>query len=239
MPDEPENTVGDDHARDDGTLKARLASSWLRGDVVTFCGLVVEELAPKAQAYLRSEFRLSIEEAEDCFSTALERFLLRAKSSIRNPQAYLWTSARHEACDLVEERSRFKSDELEEPSDGTPEYSPHEPSVVLVEALVEDVDADGAWASEVVSLAVARLRPALRRVVRLLLDNNLEYDAANASKDIGMTPQTFRANKSNAFTALRHTIPQVIEELGIEPRVPRAYDLFSDHAFLNDEDDHP
>jgi DNA-directed RNA polymerase specialized sigma24 family protein len=205
---------------------------------MTFCGFVIEELAPKVQASLRLDFRLSLEEAEDCFSTALERFLSRSNSSVINPQAYLWTSARHQACDLVEERSRFKSDEPEETADDRPEHAPHEPSVVLVEALVEDIEAEGAWASEVVGLAVARLRPALRRVVRLLLDNNLEYDAANASNDLGMTPQTFRANKSYAFAALRHTIPQVIEELGVEPRVPRAYDIFSDHAFLKDEDDH-
>ena len=124
------------------TLRQRLAESWAARRDYEFSVLVIDELLPKLRGYLRRKYTdLSLEDCDDCFSTALERFFDRDDRTIANPQSYIWTSTRNQACDLLEERQSLPT-----ASDVTPEEcseedteSSAEMAVMLLEALVDAV----------------------------------------------------------------------------------------------------
>jgi DNA-directed RNA polymerase specialized sigma24 family protein len=220
------------------TLRRRLSDAWHGQRYLAFYQLVQDELIPKIHRGLRPEFRtLSDEDLDDCISEAVTAFVRRSDATISNPESYIWTSARNQARDLMEDRARRQ--QVEEASgdgdlaDGIGEND----AVILIEGLVEDVDAKPFWAVEVVHVAIERLRPALRRTILYVLTNGTDCDAASAAQALGTTPVTYRANKSNAYSALRSLIPVVIAEKGIVPPTPRLAELFTEqHEFAKDDE---
>jgi hypothetical protein len=69
---------------------------WTTGRLTDFWATVDAELAPVIRAVLQRDHRLTLEEAEDCLSPALQGLVERqatARRSVRNPQAYIWRSA--------------------------------------------------------------------------------------------------------------------------------------------------
>jgi DNA-directed RNA polymerase specialized sigma24 family protein len=272
------------------SLKERLADAWRNQRIPEFYATIIDELQPKVNKELVKDHpALTIEEAEDCFSIALERFTKRHDASIENPESYIWTSARNEArdqleekaknrelaeqraqgrvrrcgkpytstdpddadnagnagevegCDTLDRTSRESQDDVagDDDVDAEPEDINGDSAVILVEALVEDVNAEPSWAVHVVELAVARLRPALGRVVRHLLKNGLDCSSSDACVELGMTAETFRANKSKCFAALEHIIPSVMTEHGIVPSHQRIVQVFEERKEfgMSDEGD--
>ncbi len=98
-------------------------------------------------------------------------------------------------------------------------------AVVLLEALLDDLEADPGWATKVVEEAIGRLQPGLARVIRHVLARDFEYNASDAPADLGLSSVAFRQNKSRAYAALKRIIPAVMRELGINPvscRIPEV-----------------
>ena len=85
------------------------------------------------------------------------------------------------------------------------------------------------------AVAVSRLRPALQRTIRYVLAHGSDCNAETAAADLGTTAATFRANKSNGYSALRSIIPLVIAEMSIALPSPRLQEVFAiQHEFASD-----
>jgi len=127
---------------------------------------------------------------------------------------------------------------IEGPSDDPPEIS-GEVACVLVEAAVEDTEAEPSWAKEVVQASLQRLRPALRKPVEHLISRGLDFKSCDAPTDLNVKARTFRANKSKAYTELRRVIPAVMREMGIDPlrhRIPE-FEVIAQEQPLGEETD--
>ena len=175
------------------------------------------------------------EDIEDCFDEAVARFVEGSKDrQISDPQSYIWSSTANAITDFLR-RKESESQALRQhlglsgirPVAQKDEHTDEEVGLVdrqsaqpdfarfLVESLVEEVEADEAWAVDVVRVAVARLPPQLRRVMSHLLLVGFDYNSSHAPKDLGMRPVTFRANRSRAQTVLKSLIPAVMQEKGV------------------------
>lgn len=235
------------------SLKLRLAMLWEQGKLSEFYGTVAAELAPKVHRYLHfGQSGLPLEDCEDCVQQALEGFVERQedRGSIRDPQAYIWQSAKNAARELLEsqgresqvrevirgEQERYTKGRRKRPVHAQPAEEagshrgdwvaiPERSAILLTEALLEDLEVEPTWIVQVMEIILNRLRPALRRVVEHLLTYGPEYIATQAPIDLGIPSKTYRANKSKAYKELRKLIPVVMKEKGIDLHLHGIPDL--------------
>jgi DNA-directed RNA polymerase specialized sigma24 family protein len=160
------------------------------------------------------------------------------KIVIGNPYSYLWSMATRQALDLVEERANMREavEALTVPAIQK-EFIETRAATILIEGLVEEVEADVSWAAEVVAIAISRLRPALRRAITYVVANGTDCDAKTAAVALGTTDVTFRANKSKGYEMLRALIPVVIAEKGIVLPSPRLVEVFTERHDFGEDDD--
>jgi RNA polymerase sigma factor (sigma-70 family) len=107
------------------SLKEALSGFWRDRDLASFCGLVLEHLNPRINAYLKRRFRVDNEDCEDCVAIAIEALISRPDhwEVVRDPQSYLYASAINAARDLLRERKR--QHDLVRDLGGADEYQDH------------------------------------------------------------------------------------------------------------------
>lgn len=253
MPDRPppQPEEQDAHGPDE------LARLWESGDHASFYAEVERALRPRVVRSLRSQYRLTEEEADDCFSEAIEDLVRRAPEGavrIIKPGSYLWTSAAHAALRFVRVSRRFVSrDDIERTASDNeapveadfallePDLSPEGPSAASATLLVEEAVGDAVvppqFALDLVGAALERLSPTERRVVGFLLSESSDFDfetgdfavtSGQAEAALGMSRQAYRQAKSRAYRRLREVIPQIIRDLGVTLPARAAQSILGD-----------
>ena len=116
-------------------------------------------------------------------------------------------------------------------------------AAMLLEEMVEGVEAIHPWSVPVVRRAIAKLPPAQRQVITYLSEKDFDYNKNDLSvlsreggRALGIRAEAFRKNKQRAYESLRRLIPEVIVELGIN--LPRRIEesVFEERRGGPDED---
>ncbi|WP_447585415.1 RNA polymerase sigma factor [Pseudoxanthomonas mexicana] len=203
----------------------------------------------RARQYLAREYGLSLEAVEDCIGDALEILLKKWEGSTNNvnePYAYLWGTANRRAMVM----QRLEIEALAEPldEDEAPAVDSEDDiaigsdlAAIWYEELTEQdtQPEDRAWVTQVLTLAVMRLPPALRQVTEFMLlpnFNHQETSAKEACEVLGLSAAAYRQNKHRALDNLRKVIPGIVEELGIELTPRDAESIFVDRPSLGHGD---
>jgi RNA polymerase sigma factor (sigma-70 family) len=217
----------------------RAAGCWTQKKHSAFYKKTVQKLKPKLHT-LRQQFSLTDQECEDCVSKAFEGFVKNCHDTGRDPESYpsryIWVSVENAANDLLRKQKEERDIQshlkivnpatVEDTDDEGVDQISEEAATIVFEGLCGGFEADRAWVVDVVQLAVSNLRPALRRVINHLLAQGLNYNASNAPIDLGMSSETFRANKSKAYKQLRAEIPEVMRQKRITPLRANVPDIF-------------
>ena len=189
---------------------------------------------------------MPLEDAEDCVGEALEAFYAReGELDSSNPFAYLTTSALNAGRTLYRRRKREAREQLEAiGSAGASTALSPEWAVMAVEEALGDVEAEESWAVEVLELAMEKLGPRQREVVRYLAGQDFDFKrgdvggrSATAAAALGMRPPAFRKAKERAYARLKVEIPAAVESLGVKAPA-RFVDAFeeSQGTFMEDVD---
>ena len=216
MPDEEQNE----------DLRSGLARLWASGKRREFYRRAVAEAVPAIRGLVIRELGMRPEDAEDCVGEALEAFFSREEElETGNPFAYLATSALNAGRTVYRRRKRL-DEELAAAMGGGGGYAGMSPewAVIAVEEAVIEVEADESWAVEVLELAMEKLGPRQREVVRYLAAQDFDYQrrdlaarSAEGGAALGMSAPAFRKAKERAYARLKVEIPAAVESLGIEP----------------------
>ena len=244
MKSDPESEIPFD---DDPELRDRVNTAWKNGKVAEFYALLMEEARPRLRRYIRSRGRYDDDEIEDCISTGFERFHGRERDNpgeIEDPYNYFYTVVVRAAIDIHREQEqdaearaiasdvagyevhRAPSGSIGQPTQPVVSYVEVKTSeswaAMMLEEMVEGVEAIHPWSVPVVRRAIAKLPPAQRRVIAYLSERDFDYtknDLSSLSREgadaLGIRADAFRKNKQRAYASLKRLIPEVIRELGI------------------------
>ena len=255
---------------EDPELKDRVNSAWKNGHVAEFYGLLLEEVCPRLKRYIRSRGRYDDDEIEDCISTGLERFHGREHENpgeIKDPYNYFYTIVVRAAIDIGRQQqqdqeaqaiasdvagyevARTPGGSIGHPMQPVESYAQVKTSeswaTMMLEEMVEGVEAIHPWSVPVVRRAVAKLPPAQRQVIAYLSERDFDYaknDLSALSREgadaLGIRADAFRKNKQRAYESLRRLIPEVILELGIS--LPRRLEesIFIEQSEDIDDEEH-
>ena len=232
---------------DDGCddIRDQLKSMWMAGATDNaIYKFLAEHVSPRIKAFLKRTTKLQDADVEDCVSIAFEKLapvVASRSSSVRNPYAYIFTTALNEARQLLRARKRewvgHDSDvaaDAQERGGWIPHVAP-EPlplaedlAMAVIADAASELEAEPFWAVEVVRTAISRLPLGAQRVIEqlqyqdIVLDGkqqfgDFDYQSNDAQTDLGMSQGAFRTAKHRAYAKLQEEIPRVIVEMGLDP----------------------
>ena len=107
--------------------RERLGTAWCNGPTAEALGILNDDVRRWCVRWLVGRFGhqgISEEDAEDCFSDAMEGLLNREASKVSDPYNYVFTGAKNAALDTLDERKRFvrRNPEWEGQEDELDEY---------------------------------------------------------------------------------------------------------------------
>ena len=183
----------------DERLSARLANLWSRGERSNFYRILVSEGFPKITWIVVTKLNLRFADAENCVGDAVETFLSKADDlHVKNPFAYITTSAINAGCTLHRRRKREEQAQIKQMWSQEPVASVSPAWAVLaVEESLVDVEAEPIWAVDVVELAIDKLGPRQQQVVRYLAQQDFDFnrgDLAGLSRIAGRRPRNEAVN---------------------------------------------
>lgn len=228
-------------------------------DRIRFLALVEEELRPSLAALLRRKFKFCQDDIEESISCALEGLLDRPADAdaIDNVQAYLIESVKNAAKDIIRQREkagavvREQTQQLESASRrrgrrgtatsegerlaGRTRFDPTL-TVLVLDAVLGETDANPSWAGTVLEVALLRLPPRQRDAIKVVLIYGPEFDAGEAAELLGIKDaHTYRSTKHRAYKKLERIVPEVMRELevstskiGISPLFEESHEVGAD-----------
>ena len=212
--------------------KERLGIAWRIGPTAEAWGILNEEVRRWCVGWIIGNFGhqgISEEDAEDCFSEAMEGLLKRAPIQVTDPYNYVFASAKNAALDILRERKPLirrdpewdgQEDELDEHAGETGVSKPTawlaDGLLVITEATLDiEVTARTEQLRAVYRLALPKLAPNRRRLVEVLLDRGTDMSIAALADIMGCSESALKSLKSRAIADLRELLPLAAQQLGI------------------------
>ena len=193
-------------------MRERLQAAWSSGRIHEACGFFVDDVRPRCIGWLLNRFSsISKEDAEDCFDAAIDSVLRRDPEKVNDVYNYLFTSARNNALDLVQERrhlARFDPEWIEGASDDRL-------LVVAEAALDEELTVRVDQLRRLYALTLPRLAPRRRRLTELLLVDGVGSSNEELAEMMGISKEALRSLKSRTLSDLRRLLPISADELEI------------------------
>ena len=194
-------------------VRERLQAAWSSGRVHEACGLLVDDVRPRCIGWLLNRFSsISTEDAEDCFDAAIDGVLRRGPGKVRDVYNYLFTSARHTALDLVQERQHFV------PFD--PEWiegaSDDRLLVIAEAALDEELTVRVDQLRQLYALTLPKLSTGRRRLAEFLLVDGAGSSNEDLAEMMDISKEALKSLKSRTLSDLRRLLPISADELGID-----------------------
>ena len=194
-------------------LREHLDAAWVSGRIAEACGIFVEELRPRCIRWLLGGFSsISEEDAEDCFDAAIDGVLRRDPGKVNDVYNYMFTSARNNALDLVQERkyfARFDPEWIEGASDDRL-------LVVAEAALDEELTVKVDQLRTLYALTLPKLGPRRRRLAKLLLVEGVGSSNEALAEMMDTSKEALKSLKSRTLSDLRRLLPISADELGID-----------------------
>ena len=175
--------------------KERLSTAWFNGSTAEALGILNDDVRRWCVRWLVSRFGhqgISEEDAEDCFSDAMEGLLNREASKVSDPYNYVFTGAKNAALDILDERKRLvrRNPEWEGQEDDIDEYGGESvastPSawsardLLIVTEATLDIEVSGRTEQlrDLYRFVLPKLNPARRRLVEVLLERGADISYA-------------------------------------------------------------
>ena len=195
----------------------------------------MDDVRPRCIGWLLNRFSsVSTEDAEDCFDAAIDNVLRRGPERVNDVYNYLFTSARNNALDLVQERKhfpRFDPEWLEGISD-------NRLFVIAEAALDEELTVRVDQLRRLYALALPKLAPRRRRLAGLLLVDGAGSSNEMLSEMMDTSKEALKSLKSRTLSDLEQLLPVAADELGIdfEQVLSPPPEVLSAQPFLPSED---
>lgn len=232
---------------------------------VRFYAMVDAELRPRLARMLSTEFKFHDHDIDESISQALEGLLDRSPVAkpIDNAQAYIWESAKNAARDIIGEREEAAAVVIEQTrmlnaekgrrgqgaEDAATDPPAHyeeqlhdqtsfgpELSALVLDSVLEGVEASPSWAIKVVELALERLPPRQRDAIKIVLLHGPEFNAEEAAEILDIKDaSTYRATKHRAYKSLERLVPEVMRELGVPTTTIGIPDIFEQPHEVGDD----
>lgn len=220
---------------EDKERKQRLAERWRAGAIKEFSEIAVLELRPRIIADVLSR-GATRPDAEDAFAEVLTK-MLKVKSQMDDPQAYLWRGVINETITRYRQRRAESAVAIRDEEDLAPngrdgceggsvrfEFS-DDALLVVFEALVETEDAEVSMSSmrSVIRTALTRLTAGQRRLIELLLTEGVDIGADDGARRLGLkSGSNFRVYKKRALEALRVHLRSLASSVDVDLDEGRA-----------------
>ena len=194
-------------------VRERLQAAWSSRRIHEACGILVDDVRPRCIGWLLKRFAsISEEDAEDCFHAAIYSVLRRGSEKVNDVYNYLFTSARNNALDLVQERKHFA------PFD--PEWiegaSDDRLLVIAEAALDEGLTVRVDQLRKLYALTLPKLAPRRRHLAELLLVDGAGSSNEALAEMMDISKEALKSLKSRTLSDLRNLLPISADELGID-----------------------
>ena len=194
-------------------VRERLQAAWSLGRTKEACGLLVEDVRPRCVGWLLNRFSsISKEDAEDCVDAATESVLCRDPGKVRDVYNYLFTSAKNNALDLVEDREHLVPFDPEWIAGASDERL----LVVAEAALDEELTVRVDQLRKLYALTLPKLSPRRRLLAELLLVSGPGSNNETLAETMDISKEALKSLKSRTLSDLRRLLPISADELGIE-----------------------
>ena len=212
-------------------LKQRLNDAWVEGRRHEAYGIIVGEVKPRTCEWLARKFwKLSIEDTEDCFDGAISALIERESRKFENVYSYLFTSARHNAEDVLRERKRdgdlyhyrlTGDDDADWHTSDLgrafiEDVSPERLLVIVEAALEEEVTLRSEQLKQLFAMTLSKLPPRRRRLVELIANHRSDIGNDHLAEMMSASPSALKSLKSRTFSEIRELLPVAADELGID-----------------------
>ena len=213
--------------------RERLGTAWRNGSTAEALGILNDDVRRWCVRWLIGRFGhqgISEEDAEDCFSDAMEGLLNRDASKVSDPYNYVFTSAKNAALDTLDERKRLvkrnpewegQEDDIDEYGGGsvasTPSAWTSRDLLIVTEATL-DIEVSGRTEQlrNLYRHVLPKLKPARRRLVEVLLERGADISVAALADVMNSSMSAVRSLKSRTFSDLRTILPTSAQEMGID-----------------------
>ena len=194
-------------------VRERLGGAWGSGRIAEACGILVEDVKLRCVGWLLRGFSsISKEDAEYCFDAAIDSVLRRGPEKVNDVYNYLFTSAKNNAFDLVQERKYFASldPELVEGAIDDRLF------VVAEAALDEELTVRVDQLRKLYALTLPKLAPRRRRLTELLLVHGAELSNEELAEVMEISKEALKSLKSRTLSDLRRLLPISADDIGID-----------------------
>ena len=194
------------------------------------------------------------EDAEDVFVESLDVMLNKmdseARQNVAKPYNYLFAIAKNRAEDFRRDHKKTSnlrlgiSDSMGRDVSaylgmaGTSEWC-----TFIAEELIEEFEPERSWATDVVSVAVSRLKHSDQETLNIIIEADFDhklgdysYKAKDVASRLNITACAVRVRKTRIYGRLCDEIRAVIKEMGIEPPLRVAHAIFEEATDIPSED---